>query len=187
MKFCATKYFKIFKFSLIFLNYRTLLWWVCIAAKILNDKIISNRLYGYLLNLDTAEFNKLEMNVMKRLHFESFINPEMYSLYESQIQEFSDSQEEMLNESLNEYRNDKRIFKDLRMKAKQWSPVNQARGDFTTEYWNNFSDPFISQAIKGKDYWEQETIEPGYDIRFRFNSYNSLRLKRSSSAPRTLF
>lgn len=64
---------------------------------------------------------------MNKLKFDWYIHSDMYNLYNSQIEEFSESQKEFLQRSFDDYRADRRILKAFRLKMKQESyspPVN---------------------------------------------------------------
>ena len=68
------------------------------VSKLLNDKTFSNRIFAYVLNIEIKEFNKMELEVTKRLGFNLHIQEDTYRIYEEEIQMFSQIQNSILEE-----------------------------------------------------------------------------------------
>lgn len=122
---------------------------IWIAAKILNDKVISNRLYAYLLNVDTSEFNALEVYVMKRLNFDCFIKTETYELYSTEIDKFIIAHNDELGALLEDYKRNKTALRLFKNKIKNesftsyaWSVNENLNESFADHcYARNISNP----------------------------------------------
>ena len=153
---------------------------IWIASKVVNDQIISNRLFAYLLNLDVNEFNKREIDVMHRLGFNAYIPEDEYFLYDSQIKEFAYLQYELLEESLLEYKRDKKILKkEIQIhKERYLNHVNNFIEDVKVK---NYNDKDMKEIME-KGLSEQNMVYPYLIPRsFRFESYNSYDIKPSKS------
>ena len=141
---------------------------------------MSNRLFAYLLNIDTAEFNKMEMNVMARLGFECYVRTDMYLLYQTQIDTFMETRADELQTSLDQYYMDKRVLKELRAEAKQLKN-SPRRSKLERSQSNCFQDLNLKSVIESKNKYDKNTSYPCYVSKFRFESYNSHCFKRSFS------
>lgn len=156
---------------------RTLMWCIWIAFKIFDDSLIENRYFAYLTNVDLKDFNKLEMDVMKRLDFNALIDQEMFSNYQEQLEWFAESQSECLQESLDQYQRDKQTLKNIKhqimhscQSAGIHSKVSNARS-------NNYADHNLKKILESRGWCEQNVVFPHCVSKFRFESYNSYNFK----------
>jgi len=168
------------------------MWLICIAFKIFNDKPMTNRVFAFLVNIDVKDFNDYEMNMMNRLDFDAWVDAEMFNNYEEQLQEFLVQQSAILEESVEEYRRDKKILKTLKRQLKQQCSsaalVKQSLQNPAGNYW----DSKLTNVMDSQGWKINDENTPSGVSKFRFESYNSYnfqtdykdkRSKRSWSLP----
>lgn len=142
-----------------------------------NDRPVSNRVYAYLTNLDIRHFNKLEMDILKRLDFNALIDTEMYQNYEEQLEEYCKTQSDLLMECFREYTQDKKLLKEVKREYMQINSSKQ-RGEYDDiSPCSNYSDPHMHQTIKQKTGKNEGFIYIDSSDKFRFESYNSHNFK----------
>lgn len=136
---------------------------------------MSNRLFAYLLNIDTAEFNKMEVNVMARLGFECYVQTDMYWLYQTQVDTFMHTRADELQISLDQYYVDKRVLKELRAHVEQ-QRNSPEQPKFERSHIDYFQDSNLQSVLESKNKYDRNTSYPSYVSKFRFESYNSYTL-----------
>ena len=118
----------------------------------------------------------------------------MYNIYNDEITKFSQTQNESLLESLEEYRLNKRKIREYRnmIKMSRWK-FNEKKAPNEVRSPYDFYDKNIKNVMERRGWWEQNTIQPFYASKFRFESYNShsfrcdpklSKIMRSHSEPR---
>lgn len=157
--------------------FRTLMWCICVAFKIFDDSLIENRYFAYLTNVDLKDFNKLEMDVMKRLDFNALIDQEMFSNYQDQLEWFAESQSECLQESLDQYQRDKLTLKEIKHQVMHSCQSAGIRGKVSNARLNNYADHNLKKVLESRGWCEQNVVFPHCVSKFRFESYNSYKFK----------
>lgn len=80
---------------------------------------MKNRIFAYLVNVDVNDFNKLEMEVMKKLNFDVLVAEEDFESYENQLDQYSLIYSSLINTILLEYKHDKRYLRKFRKHMKE--------------------------------------------------------------------
>lgn len=151
--------------------------WICLASKLLNDRVFSNRIFAYYLNIDLKEYNKMELEIVKRLGFDFNIQEEMYNVYYDEITKFSETQQDSLLESLEEYQINKKKIREYRHMIKMSRGIQKAKITKEPKSPYDFWDKNIKNMIEKRGLCEQNTVQPYYISKFRFESYNSYGFK----------
>lgn len=86
------------------------------AFKVFNDVPVQNRLFAYFANIDTKDFNKLEIELAKKLNFDTLIPNEIFTKYKSELELFAVSQRDILEQHMLNYKHDKAVIKGIKNK-----------------------------------------------------------------------
>ena len=114
----------------------------------------------------------MELEIIKKLGFNVYIEEEMYNIYKDEIQTFSQTQSSSLIESLNEYKvNQKRIREYSKLKRMSKSKLCTIQNE--ENKYSDFVDLDIMKFIEEKWWFDQNTAQPCYIPKFRFESYNN--------------
>lgn len=149
----------------------------CIAFKIFNDSPVNNRFFAYLTNVDIKDFNKLEMEIMKRLDFNALIEKEVYSNYEEQLAGFANFQAESLQQSLDQYKLDKKVLRKLKQSiVQECNSANlKPQEHFAKEL--NYADTGMRKMME-KRHIDETCVFPVSVSKFRFDSCNSYKFQK---------
>lgn len=115
----------------------------------------------------------MELEIVKRLGFDFNIQEEMYNIYYDEITKFSETQRESLLETLAEYRINKKKIREYRHMIKMRRGIQKAKVAKAAKTPSDFGDTHINSMIEGKKTSDQNTVQPYYVSKFRFESYNS--------------
>mmetsp|Transcript_3402 Transcript_3402/g.2855 ORF Transcript_3402/g.2855 Transcript_3402/m.2855 type:complete len:163 (+) Transcript_3402:412-900(+) len=159
-----------------------------------NDSPASNRFYAYLANIQITEFNKLEMEVLKRLSFNALISAEDYRNYEEALESFCQNKSGVLAKCYSDYKHDKKILKEIKQEIsnQQLTSVLETADHCLI---NNYQDTQLNQIFEKKPENGEYCHSMESTKEFRFESYNShtfkekcrsIRKSRSRSVPSIL-
>lgn len=101
----------------------------------------------------------------------------MYQNYEEQLEEFCNTQSDLLRECFLEYIHDKKLLKEIK---KEFMQINssRARGEYDDiSPSSNYSDPHMQETIKQKTGKIESFRYIDSSDKFRFESYNSHNFK----------
>jgi len=156
-----------------------------------NDSPISNRIYAYLANIPISKFNKLEMEVLKRLGHNALISLQEYKNYEEALKSYWKHKKDVLDQCFVDYKHDKLILKEIKGEIHAQQQQSE-RGMIDSTFIKNYNDPQISGIFEKSSVTRRNHYSIASGDKFRFESYNShnfkenykkTRLRRSWSVP----
>ena len=137
-----------------------------------DDTPVANRVYAYLANVEISKFNELEMEVLKRLGYNSLIEEGYYYDYMNELDSFWKKKEEVLNKWYTDYVQDKLILKEIKQtifNQQLNSKINRRHEGINI----NYSDAELSERIQNAMSNENNSRIIESSDKYRFESYNS--------------
>lgn len=121
------------------------------------------------------------MDIANKLQFNTLIPEEMFENYDNELKTFSEIQNGLLSESLEQYKRDKQLLKSLK---RQWkikqqklhTPLIYQQAARSSDISMNYADESLKEVIENK-VKQPKIVYLDSVSKFRFESYNSYNFK----------